>query len=476
MMRRFSSTPLQAILLVLGTTAACHRAGTPLPDAADIVEGRATYVASVDTIDGNASVTINRARWSVRARSSTTRDFWSSIAVLDIAGAERDARSIDERTFVLALRRLMESDPDEAAVAFTALHRTTTDPDVRTRARIGLTMALSWSSNWPALARIGVDLDTANEHPRVIAAAGVERWAHALAAVPAPIIEVPEFRVTLPLRRSIFGTPVITVRVNGRPHEFWLDTGASMTLLSDDVASDAGVKLVASDTLAIGVVAGHIPARAVFIDSLSMGPVTARRISAALVDPGALRLDQRMINGRMHTIPIAGVIGTDVLRYLDLILDARAGTITISRPRRDPRAVRNLYWVGYPVVRLVTPDGQPVLFGLDTGAEATYVTTSLLKKQPRTAIAAHRSSLAGLGTQVQRTYWVARSIALSDGDHAIVLHNIPVTPERRWTFVTLDGMLGSDVALASRMHLDFTNGIFDVHRPESVDVEIKVGH
>jgi hypothetical protein len=38
------------------------------------------------------------------------------------------------------------------------------------------------------------------------------------------------------------------------------------------------------------------------------------------------------------------------------------------------------------------------------------------------------------------------------------------TPERRWTFITFDGVLGSDVALASRMHLDFLNGVFEVRR------------
>ena len=75
-------------------------------------------------------------------------------------------------------------------------------------------------------------------------------------------------------------------------------------------------------------------------------------------------------------------------------------------------------------------------------------------------------TLGGLGMDKERTEWVARDIALSDGDYAITLRNAPVTPERRWTFVVFDGVIGSDVALATRMHLDFTNGVFDV-RPSS---------
>jgi hypothetical protein len=235
------------------------------------------------------------------------------------------------------------------------------------------------------------------------------------------------------------------------------------------VAIDAHVLLAAPDTLALGVVAGHIPARAVFIDSLSLGPVIAEGITAALVAPGALRLDRRVERGIMESVPIAGVIGTDLLRHLDITLDAGAGTITIRRPRRDVHAQRNLFWVGYPVVKLVTKDGRPVLFGLDTGAEGTYVTTALLRKLPRTSVAARRMTMGGLGPDREQTRFVARDVTLSDGDYAIALRNTPITPERHWTFVAFDGVIGSDVALSSRMHLDFTNGVFDIRPVQRTD-------
>jgi hypothetical protein len=218
------------------------------------------------------------------------------------------------------------------------------------------------------------------------------------------------------------------------------------------------------------VVSGHIPARAVIIDSLALGPVMARGLSAAVVNPGALRLDRARKNGLVEAVQIDGVIGTDLLRHLDVVLDAGDGTMTVRRPRRNVRATRNLFWVGYPVVKLVTRDGRPVLFGLDTGAEGTFVTTALLRKLPRTPIAARYMTLGGLGPETQRTQWVAREVTLSDGDYAIALRNTPITPDKRWTFVTFDGMIGSDVALATRMHLDFTNGVFDI-RPSASRLE-----
>lgn len=455
-------------ILLLGALA-CRAGGVGQPDydAAAIVEGDADPGIRTDTIDDPFTVRLDRARWIQRNGSGPQRAFWDDIAVLDVAAADKSARSIDEKTFVLALRTLMGGDPDGAAIAFGALHGQATEPALRARARIGLTMALSWRSDWPALARIGHDPDSLDqEQTPSIVQAGVERWARALAAVPLAQVFVPEEPATLPMRRSAFGTPVVTVRINGKPYEFWLDTGASMTLLSAAVAIEAGVVLAAPDTLALGVVAGHIPARAVLIDSLSIGPMVARGLSAAVVNPGALRLDRTQHNGLVQPVQIDGVIGTDLLRYLDVVLDAGAGTMTIRRPRHDVRSPRNLFWVGYPVVKLVTREGRPVLFGLDTGAEGTFVTTALLRKLPRTPIAARHMTLGGLGPEKQRTQWVVREVALSDGDYAIALRNTPVAPEHRWTFVTFDGMIGSDVALATRMHLDFANGIFDV-RPSA---------
>jgi hypothetical protein len=437
------------------------------PDALSIVEGLETPGVHPDTVDDGFTVRIDRARWSQRARTEPVRDFWDDIAVLEMAAAEKVAKTFDEKTFVLALRTLMAGDPESAAIAFSALHERAGDSHIRARARVGLTMALSWRSDWQALANIGHDPDSTDAKlDPIVVQAGVERWARALAAVPAPVVTVPNDPVTLPMRRSVFGTPVITVRINGKEYQFWLDTGASMTLLSASVAVEAKVMLAAPDTLALGVVAGHIPARAVVVDSLAIGPVLASGLSAAVVNPGALRLDRHMVNGKLESVQIDGVIGTDLLRHLDVVLDAGAGTITIRRPRRDVRAPRNLFWIGYPVVKMVTRDGRPVLFGLDTGAEGSFVTTALLRKQPRTPVAARRMSMGGLGSEREHTKWVAREVALSDGDYAVVLRNAPITAERRWTFVTFDGVIGSDIALATRVHLDFANGIFDV-RPSA---------
>lgn len=465
-----SSVPRFALLIGAMLLAGGCRPGAvgpPEPDAEAIISGLAGPDVRVDSVDAPFQVELERGRWRTRDGKRTHRDFWSEVAHLDMVNADAAATSMEERTFAAALKRLMASDPDAAAVAFGALHQSATDPLVRTRSRVGLTMALTWDSDWEGIAGMVANVDTSDvEDPR-IAQAGVERWAKAFSGLPSMTVSIPATPVTLPLRRSAFGTPVVTVEVNGKPHEFWLDTGASMTLVSSDVAIGAGIRLAAPDTLALGVVTGHIDARAVYIDSISLGGFMARGLPAAVVNPSVLRLDRRVESGVMRAVPIDGVIGADLIRHMDLVIDAAAGTLTISRPKRQSSTVRNLFWVGYPVVRFIARDGQALLFGLDTGAEASYVTSGLLHRLPHTPIAARRSSIGGLGTGRTTTDWVVRDIRMSDGDYAVVLRNAPIAPDRRWTFVSFDGIIGSDVALATRLHLDFTNGVFDI-RPSAV--------
>lgn len=472
-------------MLLASALTACHNVpqGPPPPDAEAIVAGTAGAGVRADTTDDPFTVGVDQAHWRLRqqgARERGSRYFWDAIGVLDVGTAERVASSIDERTFAVSLGTLLGGDPDAAAVGFAALQSETRDAALRSRARVGLTMALTWRSDWAGISRLGQDPDSselANFDQRALQA-GVERWARAFGAVQPAVLSVPDEPITLPLRRSAFGTPLVTVTVNGHPHEFWFDTGASMTIISADVALEAGIGLLSRDSLALSVVSGHIDARAVYIDSLAIGSMRVRGLSAAVVNSGVLRLDQRVVNGVTTPVPIAGVIGTDLIRYMDVVINAGDETITIRKPRPVKNAARNLFWVGYPIVRLVTRDGQPAVFGLDTGAEGSFITTTLLRKLPRTPVARRRNTLSGLGNEKEHTDWVARELKLSDGDYAIDLKNAPIAAERRWTFVDVDGVIGSDVALATRLHLDFTNGIFDVRegRPRDRGIEVKVSH
>ena len=181
----------------------------PGPDADAIVEGRVDSTVHTDTITDQFTVALTAPRWSARTRVQEGTDFWTDVAVLDMASAQRAAQSLDERTFVFALQTLMASDPEGAAVAFGALLRERQGPDrprtLACRAHDGALLALRLA----ALARVTTNVDsTFADAAEADRQSSVERWARALADVPAPDVQIPDDPIVLPMRRSAFGTPV----------------------------------------------------------------------------------------------------------------------------------------------------------------------------------------------------------------------------------------------------------------------------
>ena len=166
--------------------------------AAAIVEGRTNGAVPTDTTDAKMTIGLQRAKWTLRSTPADgDDDFWSDVALLDTPSAERAATSMEERTFAAALRTLMEGQPEAAAAAFEILRGTANDSLVRTRARVGLTMALSYHSNWEAMARLRTVAELASDSATspLAMAAGVERWARALSIVPPPVFDIPSGEV-----------------------------------------------------------------------------------------------------------------------------------------------------------------------------------------------------------------------------------------------------------------------------------------
>lgn len=413
--------------------------------------------------DSDAPASVARARVKPRA-AATPRPFWDAVSALDADGAALVAKTMSERFFATALHALADGDVAGAEVMFGSLLGDA-DPLVRTRARIGVTLTLDAQGKWHELAALPRVERSPNDTGGVTDRAAVDAWADVLRNVPPVEVSVPRGFETVPITASAIGTPIVAVLVNGRRHEFWLDTGASMTLLASDVAAECGITPLTSDTLAIAGSVARIAARPAVADLVQIGGVSVRHLPVAILDANALRLDQRVVNGRPVSVRIAGVIGADVLRRLSVTLDVAAGSLALARPASHAPGRRTLVWVGFPVVRLLTRDGRPVLFGLDTGADSTIVTEGWMDKVPDARLGAARTTMSGLGRAHTSPLPQVQRVTVSDGDYVLRMRDVPLIPERRQTFVAFDGVLGADILSHARLHMDISNGIFEIRAP-----------
>jgi predicted aspartyl protease len=106
------------------------------------------------------------------------------------------------------------------------------------------------------------------------------------------------------------GGVMVPVMVNGSgPFIMLLDTGATHSVITEDVATVAGARAVAKSTVISPV--GETVRAIVSIDRLVVGPISADNVLPSVVPAGSFDAE-----GRIH-----GLIGQDVLAWLRYTLD-----------------------------------------------------------------------------------------------------------------------------------------------------------
>ena len=400
-------------------------------------------------------------RLTPEERALHRQEFWSLLSSLDLDRLGSVPLSHDERRFVTGLGHMLAGNIPVAESTFRAIHLSAADSLLREGARLTLTASLQYRGAWDdvaAVPREGTRADLPGS-----GRAAVEIWAEVLRGVPQPRITFPPVPVGMRIEPSPFRTPMIAVLVNGVEKHFWIDTGATITILTGETAAACRVKRLAFDTLAV-VSSTHqevdvVPA---LVSRLEMGPIEVSDLPAMIVRTEDLRLPRPGALDSSY-VQIDGILGADVLRLIDLEIDADAGRVYMRDPARAARPRhRNLFWFGYPVVRLSAENDTPVYFGLDTGAQETFVTPGLLREQRRRRFSVRRMLISGVGGSTQDKLPIVPALRLRLNKQPLNFSNLTIRSHRRLIFLEPDGVLGSDVNRVGRVRIDMTNGVFAV--------------
>ncbi|HEX2190028.1 MAG TPA: retropepsin-like aspartic protease [Longimicrobiaceae bacterium] len=394
--------------------------------------------------------------------------YWAAVGELELGHATRIAPGPEHADFARGMRLVVDGRMDEAEERFAPLAAEAADSLLRTASRVALTSIFGYDGRWQALH----DLATAPPVREVSTdqgRAGIEAWSAAMRMARGAEYRISNTPALLPFQVTGTGTPLVPVHVNGRLRYFWLDTGTSLTLLASDVAAEAGLRPLTGDTLEIVTTVGRIQALPAVVDTLLLGPLQAVGHPAAIVPARELTILEATEPGRFERVKIDGVIGMDLLRRLNVVIDFPTGVAILGRPRpdRDPGRRRNLFWLGYPVVRAEGPRGTTLYFGLDTGADSTFVTRNLLRKLPSRLLAKRTRYLAGFGGDTLLRTPVLSGLSLRAAGKSFILREVMVHENRRLMLFELDGILAADLGAGHRVRIDMTNGIFEIGTPGS---------
>ena len=399
-------------------------------------------------------------------RSPRDINYWEALADLHADEAVEAARTPSEKAFAQSLKSLMEGDIDSAEKGFGQLRRTASDSIIRTGSRVIYTATLQYEEKWAVLAA----LRNESSEPKADRSdrASIERWAAAFKNVPGKSLTFRSQSALLPMSVSAVGTPLIPVRIAGKAYNFWLDTGSSMTMLASDVARDLNIVPLVPDTLEIVTSTGRVTATPALIPEMQIGQIVVRNAPTMVVTESMMRISEpRQIDQGTH-MKLDGIIGFDIIRQLDIEVDYGEGTMRLRNPATSRHiADRNMFWVGLPVVRIMSTDGIPLHFGLDTGAQVTFVTETLLDKLQLQAARMESRRVGGLGGEISLRAPVLPDLRVLVRGFPILFKGAVVRAPVYQVLASLDGVLGGDVWSSGVVRIDMTNGIFAVSRPKS---------
>ena len=439
----------------------------PASIVAALLAGASGCASKPVEVNTGAIVTLDTTRLGAARirKAAPAKNFWVAMTNLDPDYVLTHPVADDEREFAGALKLVMAGSPDDAELVLDSLARHAADSIMRSASHILLTAALQYQDKWKELAQISPH-NPAEKDPADIDRAGVELWASAFKDVPDRTVTFPPGSIVVPLTLSAAGTPVIPVQVNGRQKYFWLDTGSSMSIIASDVAAECGVEPLVNDTLEVATTTGRVAARPAAIRQLEIGGLSISNSTAMIVASGLMEVRVGDLQTLATAAKIDGIIGFDIIRRLKVEVDYRNGRVRLSKPIPSATSSqRNFFWVGTPIVRVVSSNGVPLHLGLDTGAQETYATERLLDKVRVRTFIGERKRIGGFGGLKEFRGRFISDLRLGLRGKTLLFQKLLVFAPSVTTFITLDGVLGSDIGRTGVVQIDAVNGVFSIDAP-----------
>ena len=238
-------------------------------------------------------------------------------------------------------------------------------------------------------------------------------------------------------------------------HLLFVDTGYTYTTCDDDFVAALGI-----DPRGRGSVRGELgrlPIRKAKLPPLVLGDHLVTGLTCQVRDLGATSsIDDP------EEVPVAGVLGMDVLRRFLVTFDPSDGTMVLTPPGQAPLPasgtgivpLQRELWFGTRSVLPLSLDGVITWPVVDTGATDTYVDGERLGLEPSEvqANATLRGS-GGTGSSVRTlVHYDIADVRLGE----VAIGAVELTDRRRSGGV--DGLLGLDVLGAVLAEYDWANG------------------
>ncbi|MCF7922156.1 MAG: retroviral-like aspartic protease family protein [Candidatus Marinimicrobia bacterium] len=409
-----------------------------------------THDLSLHELDQSVAV-----KQEVRQRAG----YWEAMQNLDFYDSSTYADSSEERQFSAALQLMLSGDYDSAETRLEHLVETSSDSLFLKHAGSLLSGIYMLSYNWEDMIKLDHLLPGGLDDMNSISM--VKAWA----TQPPEKIHYRLEPLIVPSKKSIAGTPKISVWVNGVEQTFWIDTGAQFTVLSSDIAEICNVKPLVEKTSTVGTATDkNIELWPGMIKELKIGDLVFENHPVFIIDQEDLEFRILKI---IKILKIDGILGWNAIQKLRLEINNVENSIGIQKPEKRDWGMRNFHYLTQPFVTVQDTMGVPLEFFLDTGANKTSLYAPALAYFDTTHAQRSTAFVGGAGgSQKVKQLQLAKQ-SLVFGKTRIDFPEIQgASPlgDSEDDFMLFDGIIGSDIASNAILTLDFQNGWCELKR------------
>jgi hypothetical protein len=340
----------------------------------------------------------------------------------------------------------------EAVSQFRAFLATHPSPEVERKARYELSNALT---------RLGEISDAESELAAALrltpesdpSRADSENARAFLASLSGVAAQTVEFGppAAIQARRNALGLWVVPVDINSQRSEWILDTGASLSTVTESEARRMGLAIREAHGYARGYTGAKNAARMAVADEMRLGYARLRNVVFLLLADEALRMPPLKD-------PIHGILGLPALRPLGCVDLSASGELTFDCRAKRTQGQPNFFFEGLAPIVQVLHLGHSLQMMLDTGSRATVFYPSVrdtLAQWELYQLASHvAAGFGGSGGSVQIQASTVPSIQLEIQGKTLFLQRAKLLSQALGGAVASDGILGID-ALAGGFHIDF---------------------
>lgn len=409
---------------------------------------------------GNNEIIISKVNPNAENKTSGKdfNSFWENISRFQIGSIDTALLDKSYKTFLNGFNAVVNSETENAKIIFSNLLTTGDNAEIKINSKKILADLLFNNSQWKELINISEKIKKDAEKELNI------EMIKAFDKSKSEVYKFPPNAETLLLSLSKSGSPILTAKINGKEINLWIDTGAELSVLSSDIAETIGiVPLVSNEQEASTATAKKIKYSPAIIDSLEIGLIKIKNHPIIILQKEDLEFS--FLAGLIK-IKIDGIIGWNAIRNFDLILNFPEKKVTINKPSPKNVKDKNLFWLGYPYVVLLSEEGIPLCFGLDTGAKNSSLTKNIYSKINFENIESTTESIGGAGGFEDVKVDIIPHLTIQSGNNLITLNKIKSLPAKLYSIIKHDGIIGSDLFSNSIIKIDFLNGLFEIIHKE----------